>query len=365
MIFRCDLVPQYEAYKTEILAAIERTLNSGRYIMASETEIFEKEFAKYIGTSKMISVGNATDGLILSIKALGIKPGDEIITTPFTAIPTISAIIASGATPVFADIENDTYLVDINKVAEKITSKTKAIMPVHIFGNVVDICKLQHIAPEIPIIEDAAQAHGSTISGKKAGSMGVLGVFSFYPTKNLGAYGDGGCIATNDLSLDKKLRLLKMYGMEDKDHIVINGVNSRLDEIQAAILSVKLKYLDEMNLKRVHIVERYRNELNPKRFICQKIPDGVVSNYHVLCVRFNGDRGRFMQYMSDNGIQTNVYYEIPLHLQEATRYLNYKQGDFPIAEGLCSEVVALPLYPELPNNILDQIIDTINNYQGK
>jgi dTDP-4-amino-4,6-dideoxygalactose transaminase len=357
------MVPQYEEYKQEIHKAITNVLESGRYILASETENFEKIFAQYIGVNYMVGVANATDGLILSLKALGIKPGDEVITTPYTAIPTISAIIASGATPVFIDIEEDTFLIDINKVQEKITPNTKAVMPVHIFGNMVDINKLIKLVGEIPVIEDAAQAHGSTINGIKAGSMGIMGVFSFYPTKNLGAYGDGGSIATNNSEINEKLRLLRMYGMIDKDHIAINGVNSRLDEVQAAVLSVKLKYLDEMNKKRARIAEQYKKELNPKYFVHQHIPKNTVCNYHVYNLRFKGNRSKFMQYLAEKNIQTNIYYPVALHLQTATKFLNYKIGDMPVTEALCNEAIALTMYPELPEKTLDFVINTINSYK--
>jgi hypothetical protein len=363
MIFRCDLTLQYEEYEKEIHAAIEKVLKSGRYVLASENEYFENAFAQYIGTRYMVGVANATDGLILSLRAIGVKPGDEVITTPYTAIPTVSAIIATGAKPVFVDIEEDTFLIDLDQVQEKLTSKTKVIIPVHIFGNVVNIEKLRKLTNGIPILEDAAQAHGSTINGIRAGSMGIMGVFSFYPTKNLGAYGDGGSIATNDRELDEKLRRLRMYGMVDKDHIVINSINSRLDELQAAILSVKLKYLDEMNKKRAHIAERYRKELNAKYFIHQHIPQGVVSNYHVYVARFKGNRNKFIQYMDERGIQTNIYYPVALHLQDANRFLGYKAGDLAVTETLCNEAIAITMYPELPPKTLDLIIETINEYE--
>jgi dTDP-4-amino-4,6-dideoxygalactose transaminase len=215
---------------------MEEVLRSGRYILATQTENFEKAFAHYIGANHMVGVANGTDGLILSLRALGIGLGDEVITSPYTAIPTVSAIIASGATPVFVDIEEDTFLINLDRIPEKITSKTKAIMPVHIFGNVVDIEKLKYTVGTLPVIEDVAQAHGSKINGVHAGSMGIMGVFSFYPTKNLGAYGDGGSIATNDQEIDRKLRLLRMYGMVDKDHIVVKM------ELTAGLMRSRQRY---------------------------------------------------------------------------------------------------------------------------
>jgi dTDP-4-amino-4,6-dideoxygalactose transaminase len=362
MIFRCDLVPQYELYKEELHNAIERVLLSGRYTLANEVRLFEEEYARYIGTKHAVGVGNATDGLILALKALGIGQGDEVITTPFTAIPTVSAIIASGATPVFTDILEDTFLMNLDQIKALITNKTKAIMPVHLFGNMVDIQALKSIVGSIPIIEDASQSHGSTLNGIQSGSMTELSVFSFYPTKNLGAVGDGGIVLTNDDALNEKLRLLRTYGMVDYNHIRINGVNSRLDELQAAILRVKLPHLDEFNRKRNHIASRYKNELRSDLFTHQHIPSGIYSNYHQFVSRLKVDRDLFIEYMDSKGIQTNIYYLMPLHLQEANQFLGYKKGDFPVAEKICNEVIALTMYPELDESTLDFIINTINQF---
>lgn len=232
MILRCDLAAQYRRYEKEINAAIQKVLESGRYTLAEEVSAFEADFAKYLGCKYVIGVGNGTDGLILSMKAVGVGEGDEVLTTPFTAIPTVSAIIAAGAKAVFVDIKKDSFLIDIDRIPKFVTAKTKAVIPVHIFGNVVDVDRLKRIIPNnIPIIEDAAQAHGCKMNGKYAGTMGDIGVFSFYPTKNLGGYGDGGAIVTNNPDIAEQLKLKRMYGMVDKDHIVINGVNSRLDEL--------------------------------------------------------------------------------------------------------------------------------------
>ena len=235
MIWRCDLAPQYDLYKDKIKECIDRIGASGRYILADEVREFEKKFAQYLGVKHVVGVANGTDALVLILKALNIGAGDEVITTAYTAIPTVSAIIEAGATPVFVDICEDTFLMD-----------------------------------DIPVIEDACQAHGSSIGGKKAGSMGIAGAFSFYPTKNLGGYGDGGAIATNSDEIAETLMRLRMYGMTDKDHIIYNGINSRLDELQAAILSVKLDDLDAMNQSRNHIAERYRMELTSGLIAHQK-----------------------------------------------------------------------------------------------
>lgn len=363
MIWRCDLLPQYKAYEPEILRAMRRVLDSGRYILADEVKAFEAEFSAYIGMPHGVSVANATDGLTLSLAALGIGRGDEVITTPFTAIPTVSAIIDSGAIPVFADIDPATCLIDIDAVRPLINRKTKAIMPVHLFGNVCDIPKLRSLmGKKIRIIEDASQAHGSLLNGRKAGSFGDLGVFSFYPTKNLGGYGDGGMVVTGDARLADRLRRIRMYGMVDKDHISEDGVNSRLDELQAAVLRVKLRHLDKMNEVRNRIARRYVAELRGDLFEHQVIPQSVVSNYHVFVARFKGDRDAFVAYMDGEGIQTNVYYPLPVHLQKAVKRLGYRKGDLPRAEGLCGEVVALPMYPELKETVLTRIIRAINRF---
>ena len=235
MIRRCDLVPQYDLYEKEIESAIKNVLKSGRYTLGENVESFEDEFSKYIGTKYGIGVNSGTDALILSLNAIGIKPGDEIITTPFTAIPTYSAIRQVNAIPIFADVDPETFLIDINKIQELITKKTKAIIPVHLFGNIVDIKKIRDIiGSDIAIIEDCAQSHGGEIRNIKAGSMGDLSAFSFYPTKNLGGYGDGGMILTDNDQYYQFLKKKRQYGMINKDEFEFDGLNSRLDEIQAA-----------------------------------------------------------------------------------------------------------------------------------
>jgi dTDP-4-amino-4,6-dideoxygalactose transaminase len=364
MIWRCDLVPQYLAHKREIDKCIRRVLLSGRYILAGELERFEKTFAGYLGVKHSIGVANGTDGLILALKALDIGVGDEVITTPFTAIPTVSAIIDSGATPVFVDICPDTFLLDIDKIPKALTAKTKAVIPVHIFGNVVDIPRLRRIlGPGIRIIEDASQSHGSTWRGIQSGSMGDMGVFSFYPTKNLGGYGDGGMIVTNNIGLAKKSRLLRMYGMIDKDHITINGINSRLDEIQAAILNVKLKHLDDMNRTRNCIIDEFKKNFHDGIFEYQRIPSAVFSNFHIFAVRVrHGLRNQLITDLARKEIQTNIYYPLPLHLQKANKYLGLKKGQFPVAEKLCREVMALPLYPEMIRRDQNRIVEVINGF---
>ena len=363
MIWRCDLYPQYKKYQSEIDSAIKSVLNSGCYTLADELKLFEKEFADYIGCRHAVGVANGTDALILSLKASGIGTGDEVITTPFTSIPTVSAIIAAGATPVFIDVDPDTYLIDLNFVSGAVTKKTKAIMPVHLFGNSVDIMALREmVGDEIFIIEDACQAHGTEINGLKVGALGDIGAFSFYPTKNLGGYGDGGMVVTDSDKLAERIRLLRMYGMTDYNHIVINGINSRLDELQAAILRVKLRYLNDMNQARNSIAGVYIQQLPPKLLKHQHINNNVFSNYHQFVCRTKCNRAKLMDYLDEKEIQTNIYYLLPLHMQKANRYLGYAKGDFPIAEQLCNEVIALTMYPELDEEKQSYVIKCIQEF---
>lgn len=364
MIWRCDLVPQTEVYRTEILDAIQRILPTGRYILASETAAFEKEFAKYLGCAHCVGVANATDGLTLALRACDVGTGDEVITTPYTAIPTGSSIVDAGATPVFVDIDPQTYLIDLEKVVAAVTPRTKAVMPVHIFGNVVDIPKLRAMLPaHVRIIEDAAQSHGATLRGVQSGTMGDAGVFSFYPTKNLGALGDGGAVVTNDPEIDHRLRLLRMYGMTDKDHIVTAGVNSRLDEIQAAILRIKLRDLDAMNASRRRIAARYFAELPQTLFTFQRIPDAVIPNWHVFVARFHEDRDLFIAHMDAHQVQTNIYYVVPLHLQKAYAHFGMRRGSLPVVEQLCDQAIALTMYPELNHETLDCVLSAIHSFR--
>lgn len=361
MIHRCDVVAQYEMLSEEIHAAIRRVLKSGRYVLGEECRAFEGEFCKYLGIEHGVGVASATDGLTLSLMARDIGNSDEVITTPFTAIPTVAAIVASGATPVFVDIDGGSFLMDVARVGSAITARTKAVVPVHIFGNVLDVPALRDVVgPDIAIIEDAAQAHGSRLGSSHAGTMGDIGVFSFYPTKNLGGYGDGGMVVTANRDLADRLRLLRNYGMVDKDHTITAGLNSRLDELQAAILRVKLKHLDEFNANRNRCARLYVRKLDETRFTHQRVADQVCSNDHVFAVRFRGDRVRLIKDLDEQGIQTNIYYLLPLHLQESLAYLGYREGDYEVAESLCREVLALPMYSELSEATQDQVISAVN-----
>jgi dTDP-4-amino-4,6-dideoxygalactose transaminase len=363
MIFRVDLQAQYLAYRAEIDAAAARVLAGGRYTLGPEVEHFEREFATYLHAPEVIGVADGTRAIVLALRALGVKPAAEVITTPFTAIPTIGAIIEAGAVPVLVDIDPDTYLIDLDQVAAAITPKTQAVVPVHMFGNVVDIPALrERIGSDVFIIEDAAQAHGSRLGSSFAGTMGDIGTFSFYPTKNLGAYGDGGAMVCRDPAVAHKVRLLRNHGMRDKDICETPGTNSRLDELQAAILRVKLAHLDEMNAARARLVTRYLEALPSNRFRPQKIPAGVVTNWHVFELRFNGDRDGLVEHLEKRDVQANVYYVVPHHLQPALAYLGYRKGSLPHTEKLCAEAIALPLYPEMHGSVIDTVVRAIRQF---
>ena len=363
MIYRVDLQAQYLVYRAEIDAAVARVLASGRYTLGPEVERFEREFADYLRVSEVVSVADGTRAIVLALRVLDVKPGDEVITTPFTAIPTIGAILEIGARPVLVDVDPETFLIDLDQVAAAVTPKTKAVLPVHIFGNVVDIPALrERIGPEIFIIEDAAQAHGSRLGSALAGSMGDLATFSFYPTKNLGGYGDGGAVVCGDASLARRLRMLRNHGMRDKDVCETPGTNSRLDELQAAILRAKLSHLDSMNAARAKLVELYLKALPVNRVRPQKIPAGVTTNWHLFELRFSGTRDALVDHLQKRNIQSNVYYVVPHHLQPALAHLGYRRGSLPRVEELCSQVIALPLYPEMPRHVIDEVAAAIHDF---
>lgn len=367
MITACDLKTPYLNYQSEIDEVVRNVLASGHYILGPNVDKFEKSFATYLGASFGVATANGTDSLILCLKSLEIGPGDEVITSPFTAIPTVSAIIATGATPIFADIDAKTLLIDLNKTYSKITQKTKAFMPVHIFGNVIDVeefkCKTEN---KIPVIEDACQAHGSSLRGKMAGTMGDFGCFSFYPTKNLGAMGDGGFISCNEEEVSKKLKLLRQYGMVTRDRIIFNGINSRLDEIQAAILEVKLKYLGRMNLRRKEIAAVYLNKIDSEFVDFQEYKTDVESNCHVFPIILKGKarihRDRLVKYLEENKILVNIYYRTALPYQEANKFLKVNPGSLPVTEDICQSILSLPVYPELEIEQVNYIVERVNNF---
>lgn len=363
MIWRCDLVPQYQAYRQEIHEAIERVLSSGRYILAENVQAFEKEFSEYIGSGYGIGLNSGTDALLFALWCFNLKPGDEVILPPFTAIPTYSAVRHSGATPVFVDIDPDTYLMDLKQVEKAITPRTKAIVPVHLFGNAVDIEELRGIVgPNIYILEDCAQSHGAMVRGEKTGRLGDISAFSFYPTKNLGAYGDGGIILTDNKNFADSIRLRRMYGMINKDEFIVDGINSRLDELQAAILRVKLRHLDDMNARRAELATLYAGLLNPQYIQPQKVRDGITSVHHVYSVLCKNSRDELIGFLEQQKIQTNVYYPMPLSHQKGYLASFPTSPDLPVARKISERIIALPFYPEMSEDILHMTANSINEF---
>jgi len=363
MIWRCDLVPQYESYSDEIHQAIVSVLESGRYVLGENVIAFEQEFANYIGCQYGVGVNSGTDALMLALSCFDLQPGDEIITTPFTAIPTYSAIRHMGAKPIFIDIDPETFLIDLDQVQKALTTKTKAIVPVHLFGNALDIERLREIVgPDVFILEDCAQSHGAAVRGKKVGSLGDIAAFSFYPTKNLGGYGDGGMVLTNNEDFSEHIRLRRMYGMVNKDEIVLDGVNSRLDELQAAILRVKLKYLDNMNVRRRELAVLYADLVNRDFIRPQAVRTDVLSVFHVYCAVVASKRDELIAFLAAQNIQTNIYYPLPLYRQRAYVASFASFETLPIAEQLSQQIIALPFYPEIREDIIRTVVSHIEQF---
>jgi len=366
-----DLSSQYKSIKKEIDKAIKRVLESNQFIGGDEVKEFEKEIAKFCSTKYALSVNSGTDALFLSLKALGIGLRDEVITTPFTFISTAEVIANCGAKPVFVDIDPKTFNINPLKIEEKINKKTKAIIPVHLFGQMADMTRIMRIARKygLYVIEDAAQAIGAEYKNKKAGTFSDLGCFSFFPSKNLGGYGDGGMVVSNNEELAEKIRLLKNHGSSPKEKYLnlILGTNSRLDTIQAAILRVKLKHLEEWSKARAKKAGLYTNQLGKlKELITPSIASGRTHIFHQYTIRVNEQvRDKLNKYLSSQGIPTMIYYPVPLHLQPAFKYLGYKKGDFPEAEKASEEVISLPIYPELNKNDQNFIIKKIRTCLAK
>jgi len=358
-----DLTKQYELLKEELHDSIEKVLKSGQFILGANVKTLEDEIAQYTGNKYGIGVANGTDALVLTLDALGIGPGDEVITSPFTFFASAECISRVGARPVFVDIDPLTYCMDVNQIEEKITERTKAIIPVHIFGQMVDMDPILAIAEKygLYVIEDACQAIGASYKGKPAGSMGIAGCFSFFPTKNLGCYGDGGMVITSDEELAGKIRLLRAHGSPKKYYHERLGYNSRLDEIQAAILRVKLRYLDKWNEARRQKAAVYTEAFKD---LPVKTPYEAPYGRHVyhLYVMATSERDALSNYLKQKGIGCGIYYPLPLHLQPVYKELGYNKGDFPVAEKLCEEALAIPLYPELEEEKQQYIIQTIREF---
>lgn len=386
-----DLKAQYESLADKLNEATLGILSSANYIMGKTVLDFEKEFANYIGVKHAISVGNGTDALVLALKSIGIGEGDEVITTPFTFFATAEAISAVGGTPVFVDVNKDTFNIDTTKIEEKITSKTKAIMPVHIFGQSADMDEINEIAKKhnLMVIEDACQAIGGKYKGRKIGTLGDVACFSFFPTKNLGCAGDGGMIVTDNDEIATIARALRTHGSGENGQKAYNllnnieeevqkadegandtvynplkyynyliGYNTRLDAIQAAILDVKIKEIDKWNAKRREIVKVYNEALQNNDLVTPVAKDYNEHVYHMYILQ-SENREEVLQKLKEAGIATGVYYPVPLHLQKVYKNLGYKEGDMPVAEYLSHRTFAIPVYPELNEEQVQYIISKI------
>ena len=354
-----DLKRQYQGIKKEIFQVITEIFNNGQYILGPRVSEFEKKIADYYGVSEAVGVASGTDAIHLSINALGIGEGDEVITTPFTFFATVEAILYTGARPVFVDVEQDTFNMDAGQIEAKITDKTRAILPVHIFGQMADMKEISKIAKRhgLKVIEDCAQSFGANLNGKKAGSFGNTGCFSFYPSKNLGGYGDGGIIILNDTKIADEVRKLRNHGSKSSYIHENVGFNSRLDEIQAGILLVKLKYIDEYNIARRQKAALY-TELLSDKVKCPVEKKGAYHVFHQYTIRSN-KRHEIQKRLRDKRVSSVVYYPVPLHLQDALRFLGYREGDFPVTEKSAKEVLSLPIYPELEESVIEKIAEII------
>jgi len=372
-----DLAVQFKSIENEIKSALDEVFQNQQFIMGPKVQVLEEAMAQYCRTRYAVGVASGSDALLLSLMALGIGTGDEVLLPPFTFFATAGSISRLGATPVFVDIDRETYNMDPSKIEEKITARTKAIIPVHLFGQCADMDPFRKIAQEknLFIVEDAAQALGAEYKpkvgseGRRAGQIGDLGCFSFYPTKNLGAFGDAGMVVTDNPGLAEKVRLLRVHGSQPKYFHKAIGINSRLDTIQAAILLVKFKYLEKWTAERQKKAERYQelfeNSLSSVKGF--KLPTVQFQNRHIFhqyVIRVP-QRDRLRQFLAEEGIGTDIYYPVPLHLQECYSFLKYRRGDLPNSEKASEEVLALPIYPELTEDQQRVVVNRIKAFYNK
>ena len=354
---------QFEIYQKEYEQAALKVLRSGWYILGPEVSNFEKEFANYLNAKFCIGVNSGLDALTLSLRALNIGADDEVIVPANTYIATVLAITANGATPVLVE-PDEFYNLDSSKIEAAVTKKTKAIMVVHLYGQAANMDKISEIAVRynLKLVEDCAQSHGAKFNGKVTGTFGNAGCFSFYPTKNLGAFGDGGAVVTDDEELAKNLKMLRNYGSEIKYHNKIEGVNSRLDEMQAALLRVKLSHLDALNAERKNIAAKFLSGIKNSNLILPVLREGAEHVYHQFVIRTE-KRDEFKNYLESNGIKTVIHYPIPPHLSECYACLGHKRGDFPITEKFADEVLSLPMFNGMTAEEINFVIEVCNNYK--
>lgn len=358
-----DLQRQYQPLKEEVLSAISRVLDGMNLYLGENVYQLERDFARFCQAKYAVGVGSGTDGLHLALRACGIGPGDEVLTAPNTFFATVEAIVMAGATPVFVDIDPHTYTIDPNLIEDAITPRTRAIVPVHLYGHPADMRPIISIARRysLTVIEDACQAHGAEYDGQRAGSLGDAAVFSFYYSKNLGAYGEGGIVVTNHRDIATKVQMLRNHGSAERYRHSLIGVNSRLDEIQAAILRLKLGHLEKWNMKRRSLAIEYIRRLAELPEIRLPIErPGSRHVFHLFVIQVS-KRNQVQQWLSRHGIETGIHYPLPVHLQEACSYLGYQEGSFPHAETAADQILSLPMHPDLTIDDVAYVCQTIQD----
>lgn len=363
-----DLRSQYRDIRSEIDAAIARTLESGSFILGPEGERFERAFADYCNARHALGVASGTEAIQLALMACGVRPGDRVVTVANTAVPTVVAIVSAGAVPVLVDVDPETLTLSpahLREALQHASGAIKAIVPVHLYGHAADMDPILEVARQYgaAVVEDCAQAHGTRYKGRQVGTLGDAGAFSFYPTKNLGAYGDAGAVTTNDRGIAEKIAMLRNYGERAKYDNAMLGINSRLDEVQAAVLSAKLRHLNTWVEQRRTHAELYRQELAGAPVQLPGASAWSHNSYHLYVVRTK-HRARLQKHLADAGVATAIHYPTPVHLQEAYRYLGYTASQFPVAEAACREVLSLPIYPELSHDAITYISRTVRQFEA-
>lgn len=362
-----DLVPQYKSIKKEILREIEEVLSTQQFILGEKVAALEESVAQYCGTSFGVGVASGTDALYLSFLAIGVGEGDEVITTPFTFFSTVSSIVRTGARPVFVDIEPRTFNIDPSRIEDAITERTKAIVPVHLFGQAADMDPIVEVAKsrDIMVVEDACQSIGAMYKGHRVGGIGDIGCFSFFPTKNLGGFGDGGMVVTNEEWIAERIKSLRVHGSKQRYYHDDVGINSRLDEIQAAVLLVKLKHLEDWNEMRRKNASFYNGALSGVNEVSVPfIAESNVSVYNQYVIRAM-KRDELKNFLAEEGIGCEIYYPIPLHLQKSFNFLGCAKGDFPVSEKAAKEVLAIPVYPELTDREKNYVVEKIRSFYSQ
>ncbi len=365
MIPFVDLQGQFQTIRDEVRAAVDHVLQSGQFVLGPEVAAFEREFSAYAGVAFGIGVNSGTSALHLALLAAGVRPGDDVVTVPFTFVATVAAVRYVGANPVFVDIEPGSFTMDVNRLEAALTPRTKAILPVHLYGQAVDMDPLLAIAKHhgIPVIEDAAQAHGARYKGRPVGGLGDFGCFSFYPGKNLGAYGEGGMIVTNDDQAAERLRMLRDWGAKEKYHHECLGFNYRMEGIQGAILRVKLRRLDAWNKARRAAAARYQDLLKSGRVTVPRTLPYNEHVFHIYAIRVR-EREALRAFLQQRDIQTGVHYPIPVHLQKGYADARYPSGSLPSAEAASREVISLPLFPEITRSQVETVAQAVTEFVG-